>query len=46
MYDPKEFYSYLLRGIRRAKRRICLAALYIGKEEVELVSCRTGNLHC
>jgi len=38
LYEPADFYAYLLRGIKRAKRRIFLAALYVGKEETELVS--------
>merc|ERR1712093_807977 len=44
LYDPKEFYSYLLKGIKRAKKRICLAALYIGKEESELVESLASAL--
>lgn len=35
---PDQFYTFLLDGIRKAKRRIFLASLYIGKEETELVS--------
>ncbi|KAJ1954096.1 CDP-diacylglycerol--glycerol-3-phosphate 3-phosphatidyltransferase [Linderina pennispora] len=36
--EPTDFYQALLRGISRAKRRICLSSLYIGSEETELVS--------
>lgn len=35
---PDQFYGFLLDSIRKAKRRIFLASLYIGKEETELVS--------
>lgn len=35
---PKDFYGELLSMISRAKRRIFLASLYIGKSENELVS--------
>ena len=37
LYEPKDFYKYLLDGIKRAKHRIILATLYIGKEQTELV---------
>ena len=37
LYEPSEFYQFLLGRIKRAKRRIFLASLYIGKEETELV---------
>lgn len=37
LYEPSQFYQYLLGRIKRAKRRIFLASLYIGKEETELV---------
>lgn len=35
--SPHQFYTTLLDNIRKAKRRIFLASLYIGKEETELV---------
>jgi phosphatidylserine/phosphatidylglycerophosphate/cardiolipin synthase-like enzyme len=37
LYEPQDFYSTLLKGIKKAKKRIFLASLYIGKEETELV---------
>ena len=37
LYEPSIFYQTLLDQIRKAKRRIFLASLYIGKEETELV---------
>lgn len=37
LYEPSEFYQFLLGRIKRAKKRIFLASLYIGKEETELV---------
>ncbi|KAJ1939233.1 CDP-diacylglycerol--glycerol-3-phosphate 3-phosphatidyltransferase, partial [Linderina macrospora] len=36
--EPTDFYKALLRGIGRAKHRICLSSLYIGSEETELAS--------
>ncbi|MCJ1282989.1 CDP-diacylglycerol--glycerol-3-phosphate 3-phosphatidyltransferase [Xylographa opegraphella] len=36
---PSEFYDTLKRKIKRAKKRIYLSTLYIGKSEHELVSC-------
>ncbi|GAA6047529.1 hypothetical protein JCM3770_005792 [Rhodotorula araucariae] len=38
LYEPKEFYQTLLDKIARARRRIFIASLYVGKEEKELVS--------
>ncbi|BGP12216.1 hypothetical protein JCM10213_007472 [Rhodosporidiobolus nylandii] len=37
LYQPRQFYRTLLEKIRGAKRRIFLASLYVGKEEVELI---------
>lgn len=43
---PKEFYEELKSKIRRAKRRIYLSTLYIGKTENELISViRDALLH-
>lgn len=43
---PKEFYERLKSKIRRAKRRIYLSTLYIGKTENELISTiRDALLH-
>lgn len=36
--SPSDFYQALKAGIKNAKRSICIASLYIGKGEVELVS--------
>ncbi|GAA5860274.1 hypothetical protein JCM8547_003449 [Rhodosporidiobolus lusitaniae] len=38
LYEPKEFYRALIDQIQRAKKRIFLASLYVGKEETELVA--------
>ncbi|KAJ2635458.1 CDP-diacylglycerol--glycerol-3-phosphate 3-phosphatidyltransferase [Coemansia sp. RSA 1286] len=35
--EPSDFYHEILRGIKTAKRRICLSSLYLGGEETELV---------
>ena len=43
---PKDFYEVLKAKIRRAKRRIYLSTLYIGKTEYELISVlRDALLH-
>ena len=41
---PEEFYNYLTSMIRRAKRRIYLSTLYIGKTEHELISVIRDSL--
>ena len=41
---PKEFYEVLKARIRRARKRIYLSTLYIGKTEHELVSAIRGAL--
>ncbi|GAA5841699.1 hypothetical protein JCM11251_007059 [Rhodosporidiobolus azoricus] len=38
LYEPREFYETLLDRIKHAKRRIFIASLYVGKEEIELVT--------
>lgn len=38
LQEPCDFYAALLAGIGRAKKRIFVSSLYIGKTEVELVS--------
>ncbi|KAJ2394526.1 CDP-diacylglycerol--glycerol-3-phosphate 3-phosphatidyltransferase [Coemansia sp. RSA 2559] len=35
--EPSAFYSEILQGIERARRRVVLSSLYIGSEETELV---------
>ncbi|KAI9209781.1 uncharacterized protein BJ171DRAFT_7409 [Polychytrium aggregatum] len=41
---PSDFYNELKNGIRRAKKRIYLASLYIGSEETELISVLRESL--
>ena len=36
--SPTDFHQALLSGIERAKKRIVLSSLYIGAEEIDLVS--------
>ncbi|KAI4146224.1 MAG: hypothetical protein LQ340_006001 [Diploschistes diacapsis] len=36
---PKEFYDTLKTKLRQAKKRIYLATLYVGRDEVELIDC-------
>ncbi|GAA6008028.1 hypothetical protein JCM10207_007003 [Rhodosporidiobolus poonsookiae] len=38
LYTPSDFYRTLLAQIAKAKRRIFIASLYVGKEEEELVA--------
>ncbi|KAM0746889.1 hypothetical protein T439DRAFT_329578 [Meredithblackwellia eburnea MCA 4105] len=42
--EPQQFYRRLLDKIRRAKRRIFIASLYVGKEEHELITTLHSTL--
>lgn len=44
LHDPKEFYSLLKTKISKAKKRIFLSSLYIGKTQEELVGCLASAL--
>ncbi|CAM9018121.1 unnamed protein product [Wickerhamomyces anomalus] len=44
LHDPKEFYSLLKSKISKAKKRIFLSSLYIGKTQDELVDCISNAL--
>ena len=42
LHSPAEFHAELVRGARVARRRVCLASLYLGDGPLELRQYQTG----